>query len=288
MANTQHAAYPYDETVTLLENQKVNAEYYKLSFRSKRLSRGVRPGQFLQLKINEGHDPFLRRPFSYYRVASDRIEILYEILGRGTGLLTRAQKGDRLKAMGPLGRGFTAGIGKKKRILVGGGVGVPPLVFLAERSGCERFFIGTKTKGEVLPSSEIQKFRGAVCYATEDGSYGAKGFVTKPLEDFLEKMPGPSEDYFIQTCGPNRMMQRVMEMASHFGVEGEASWDERMACGLGVCLGCMVLTKRGWTASCTEGPVFRFDEMAKERRHPERSEGSRLRFFGLRPQNDAY
>ena len=251
----------HDEIITLLENRKVNAEYYKLSFRSKRLSRGVRPGQFLHLKVNESCDPFLRRPFSYYRVEGDRIEILYEILGRGTDLLTKAKKGDRFKILGPLGREFTSKIGKKKRILVGGGVGVPPLVFLAERFGCHQFFIGTKTKGEVLPGAEIQKFRKSICYTTEDGSYGTKGLVTKPLEDFFRKAPGGPEDYFIQTCGPNRMMQRVMEMAGHFGVEGEASWDERMACGLGVCLGCMVLTKRGWTASCTEGPVFHFDEM---------------------------
>lgn len=250
-----------DETVTLLENRKVNPEYYKLSFRSKGLSKGVRPGQFVQMKIGSGTDPFLRRPFSYYRIEGERIEILYEILGRGTALLARFKKGDPLRILGPLGGGFSSKIGGKKRILVGGGVGVPPLVFLAECYGCERFFIGTKTRREVLPSSEIPKFRRSVFYSTEDGSYGKKGLVSESLEEFLgEKLRGPG-DYFIQTCGPNRMMERVMEIADRYGIEGEASWDERMACGVGVCLGCMVRTRHGWTASCTEGPVFRFDEM---------------------------
>lgn len=252
----------YDETVTLLENRKINTSYYKIAFLSQRLARGVQPGQFVQIKITEGFDPFLRRPFSYYRVRGDRVEILYEILGRGTALLAKLRKGDSLRVMGPHGRGFSKNIGGKKRILVGGGVGVPPLVFLAERYGCYRFFIGTKTRGDVLPSREMRQFRQNVFYTTEDGSYGEKGFVTKSLENLLEKEKTPHR-YFIQTCGPHRMMERVMAIAQHYGVEGEASWDERMACGMGVCLGCMVLTSRGWTASCVEGPVFRFDEMAK-------------------------
>ena len=142
-------------------------------------------------------------------------------------------------------------------------MGVPPLVFLAERYGYHRFFIGTRNRREVLPGREIQKFRGKVFYSTEDGSHGTRGLVTQLLEKLLQDDAGGPDDYFIQTCGPNPMMQRVIEIANRFGIEGEASWDERMACGVGVCLGCMVLTQKGWTPSCTEGPVFRFDEMTK-------------------------
>lgn len=251
----------HDEIVTVLENRKINAEYYKISFHSKRLTEGVRPGQFLELREVDGWSVFLRRPFSYYRIAGDRVEILYEILGRGTALLSGARKGDKLQVMGPLGRPFSERIGKRKRILVGGGVGVPPLVFLAERFGCHQFFIGTKSRGEVLPSREIQSFRSQVFYSTEDGSYGKKGLVTNLLENLLKGKGEDPKDYFIQTCGPNRMMERVMEIANRYGVEGEASWDEPMACGVGVCLGCMVKTHKGWTPSCTEGPVFRFHEM---------------------------
>ncbi len=253
-----------DEVVEMLENRKVNAEYYKLSFRSRRLASGVRPGQFVQIKVRDGWDPFLRRPFSYYRVKGERVEILYEVLGQGSALLAQMKKGERLKILGPLGREFTGRLEGKKRILVGGGVGVPPLVFLAERYGCDRFFIGTKSRKEVLPRSEIQSFQSKVCYTTEDGSYGVRGLVTGLLEELLKTESLDPEDYFIQTCGPNRMMEKVIEIASRYGIEGEASWDERMACGVGVCLGCMVWTHRGWTPSCTEGPIFRFDEMAKK------------------------
>lgn len=250
-----------DETVTVLANQKINAEYHQISFRSKGLAQKVRPGQFLHIQITSSQDPFLRRPFSYYRIRGEVVDVLYEIMGRATEILSRLKKGTPLRIMGPLGRPFSEKIKAKKRILVGGGVGVPPLVFLAERYGCERFFIGTKSCREVLPSKEIQKFRRQVFYSTDDGSYGQKGFVTQLLEKYLKKVENPN-DYFIQTCGPTAMMKRVLEIARHYSVPGEASWEERMACGLGVCLGCMVKTRQGWTPSCTEGPVFRFDEMA--------------------------
>lgn len=253
----------YDEVVTLLGNGKINEEYFKLSFRSKRLSGQVKPGQFLHIKTNALQDPFLRRPFSYYRVTGERIEVLYEILGRGTSLLSRYQKGDTLQVMGPLGREFSKNIRKRKRILVGGGVGVPPLAFVAERYGCDLFFIGARTRKHVLPLGEMKKFRKKVSYTTDDGSYGMKGLVTSPLEKLFGKEKANSKNYFIQTCGPTRMMEKVMEIANHYGVAGEASWEERMACGVGVCLGCMVHTHQGWTPSCTEGPVFGFGEMVK-------------------------
>lgn len=254
----------HDEIVSVLENRKVNEEYYKLTFHSARLSKNVKPGQFLHVKLNCRLDPFLRRPFSYYRVTGENVEILYEVLGCGTSLLADFEKGENLKILGPLGKPFSEKTGGKRRILVGGGVGVPPLVFLAERLGCDYFFIGTRSGNQVLPKKEIRKFDSRVFYSTEDGSYGKKGLVTDLLEKCLQQGKRKKEEYFIQTCGPNRMMERVMEIANQYGVEGEASWDEPMACGVGVCLGCMVRTQKGWTPSCTEGPVFRFDEMADE------------------------
>src|SRR3989338_10996258 len=122
----------FDETVSILENKKVNHEYYKLVFSSKRLSAGVTAGQFLNIQIENHEGLLLRRPFSYYRIRGQKIEILYEILGRGTSLLAEKRKGHTLKALGPLGKPFTAKLNGKKRILVAGGVGVPSLIFLAE------------------------------------------------------------------------------------------------------------------------------------------------------------
>ncbi|HXV28067.1 MAG TPA: dihydroorotate dehydrogenase electron transfer subunit [bacterium] len=249
-----------DEVVKILENRKVNSEYYKLVFKSKSLSQKIEPGQFVQIQLNTLSDPFWRRPFSYYRVLKDRIEILYEILGRGTALLATMKKGDVLKVMGPLGRPFTLKVPGKKRVLVAGGVGVPPLIFLAERYPTDFMLIGTKSEKEVMPRKELSKIKGKILYSTNDGSYGAKGYVTVLLEKVIKK-EGP-ENLFIQTCGPKPMMHAVMKLAKKCDIKGEASLDETMACGMGVCLGCMVKTKNeGWVPSCTQGPVFRFDDL---------------------------
>ena len=250
----------FDETVSILENRKVNADYWKLSFLSLRLARRVLPGQFVNIQIEDDSDPLLRRPFSYYRVKGSRIEILYEILGRGTRLLTRKKKGEALKVLGPLGKPFTQKAPGKKQILVAGGVGVPPLVFLAERVWVDSLLIGCKTKGEVLPRKELANVKANVLYATEDGSYGKKGYVTVLLHDIIRKEKN-AKSLFIQTCGPHAMMDAVMKVAAEFGIEGEASIDERMACGVGACLGCVVKTKGGYKTSCVEGPVFRFSEL---------------------------
>lgn len=249
-----------DEDVFILENRKVNEKYYKLIFRSRKLSAKVLPGQFLNVQLNETLDPFLRRPFSYYRVSGDKVEILYEILGKGTSLLSKMKAGSLLRITAPLGLPFKASIPKnKKRVLIAGGVGVPPLVFLAEKSGADYLLIGTKSKAEVLPKKELAKVKAKILYSTNDGSFGTKGFVTTLLEDILRKEK--PENLFIQTCGPNVMMQAVMKIAKNHGVEGEASIDKTMACGVGACLGCMVMTKTGWVPSCTQGPVFPFETL---------------------------
>ena len=255
----------FDELVTVLENKKVNAEYFKLVFSSRKLSENVHPGQFLNLQIEgeSGSGLLLRRPFSYYRVRGTKIEVLYEILGRGTALLAQRRKGHSLKALGPLGLPFTQNLKGKKQVLVAGGVGVPPLVFLAEKAlgkaNAPVLLIGCKSKSEVLPKRELSNIKGPVLYATDDGSYGRKGFVTVLLREILEREDPRS--LFIQTCGPHAMMVNVIKLAKEFGAEGEASVDERMACGVGACLGCVVETDEGFKTSCVEGPVFSFDRL---------------------------
>lgn len=248
-----------DQTVTILENKKINARYYKLCFRSPHLARRVEPGQFVNILLQPGLDPFLRRPFSYYRVTGSRIEILYEVLGRGTALLAAKKKGDTLRVMGPLGRPFSRGVKGRRKILVAGGIGVPPLIFLAEKEKVDYFLIGCKSRNEVMPRRELAKVKGRILYATNDGSYGWKGYVTLLLEQVIRQESAGK--LFLQTCGPRTMMKVVMEIARREGIPGEASVDERMACGVGACLGCVVKTEDGWVPSCTYGPVFPFEKL---------------------------
>jgi dihydroorotate dehydrogenase electron transfer subunit len=249
----------YDEDITLLENKKINDKYFKLVFCSQNLSKNIKPGQFLHIRVNQGQDPYLRRPFSYFRVLPGKVTILYEVLGRGTSILSGKKKGDRLRAMGPLGNSFTKNLGRKRRILVAGGVGVPPLVFLAEKCSTAYLLIGTRSKAEVLPKAELRKVRAKVLCSTEDGSYGVKGRVTILLEKVLKE--GDPREFFIQTCGPKPMMEAVIAIAAKYGVDGEASWDESMACGVGACLGCMVKTQSGLKRACADGPIFKFKDL---------------------------
>lgn len=253
-----------DTLVTIESNAKVNGKYYKLTFRSKPLASKVLPGQFLNIQIIPGaNDPFLRRPFSYYRTgANGLVEVLYEVLGRGTEILSEKKKGELLKIMGPLGKPFTGRLKKnQKRILVAGGVGVPPLVFLAEKFPSDYLLIGAKSRDEILPKKELARVKAKVLYSTDDGSCGKKGFVTELLDGVIEKEEGL--ELYIQTCGPAAMMKAVMNIAKKYGIPGEASLDKTMACGVGACLGCMVKTHKGWKPSCTEGPVFKFEEIAE-------------------------
>jgi dihydroorotate dehydrogenase electron transfer subunit len=249
----------FDERVHILGNRKINGKYWKLVFRSRNLAHKAEPGQFVQVRLEDKTDPYLRRPFSYYRTAGDTVEVLYEILGRGTALLAAKRSGDTLQVLGPLGKPFARDVGRRTRVLIAGGIGVPPLVFLAERWRTDFLFIGCKSKEEALPARELRNVKGRVWYTTEDGSFAKKGLVTVLLHELLQK--NDPHGLYIQCCGPHGMMQAVMKIARELGVAGEVSVDERMACGVGTCLGCVVKTTSGYRPSCVEGPVFSFSDL---------------------------
>ncbi|MBI4397762.1 MAG: dihydroorotate dehydrogenase electron transfer subunit [Candidatus Omnitrophica bacterium] len=253
----------YDVEVTVKENKRVSEVLWILSFRSPAIAKKALPGQFLQLQVTQATDPFLRRPFSVYKIKRDIIEILYEPVGIGTRILAGTKPGDLLKALGPLGTGFTPQK-KKKVLMVGGGVGAAPLVFMAERYPYEKMLLGFRGKHAVLPKSEAKAGeRSKWVYATNDGSLGKKGFITQLLEEFL-KEPDAKQKYFLYVCGPGPMLYETARLAGEYQVDGEISLEERMGCGMGACLGCVAETKRGYLASCRYGPVFRIQDLMPE------------------------
>src|SRR3989338_3332195 len=248
-----------DQSVTVSENKKLTPHLYKISFNSPALAKLLKPGHFLQVAVTETYDPFLRRPFTIYRLKGSRIEILYEVVGRGSDILARKKEGDRLKVMGPLGNVFNL---KKNRVnvAVGGGVGIAPFIFLGQRMKIDHFLMGARSKDGLLPKSEVGALWGKAKFSTEDGSAGTKGFVTRCLEEVIRETKDQKRLY-IYTCGPKAMMKAVMQLAAKHGVEGEASLDERIACGVGACLGGVVETKEGRKTSCREGTVFPFEKL---------------------------
>ncbi len=250
----------FDLLVKVKDNKKISPDLWVLSFDSEKLAQTIVPGQFLEFKVRNSTDPFLRRPFSVYKIKNNTIEILYEVVGEGTHLMSELQPGDTFLSLGPLGTTFTPQKNKKV-IMVGGGVGAAPLVFLAQKQDFDSMMLGFRGESAVLPLSEAIGDDNKWVYATNDGSVGHKGFITQPLEELFKQEDSP-ENLFIYSCGPNPMLLEVARICQQYGVDGEVSLEERMGCGVGACLGCAVLTKsKGYVPSCKYGPVFNIQDL---------------------------
>jgi dihydroorotate dehydrogenase electron transfer subunit len=236
------------------------------------------PGQFVNVRITKTTDPLLRRPFSIHTVDPDRgtFTLLYVIRGRGTELLARVPPGDKLSILGPLGRPFDVGNSRDAlHVLVAGGCGVVPLRFLCEslclQFGPERViaFVGAQTKDEVLCEDEFRKLGVDIEVCTNDGSRGTQALVTQMfcnrLQSFLDAEQGSS--LRVYACGPREMLKEVARICADAGIKScQLSLENVMACGLGVCLGCVQKIKDGqedwhYERVCTEGPVFEAREI---------------------------
>lgn len=246
--------------VKILSNDRVNGSFYRLKLASGYLAKSAKPGQFIEILCAEGIDPLLRRPLGVHKTTKSGIEVLYEVVGRGTELLSRQKVGCRLDIIGPLGSGFNI-TESKSAILVAGGIGVAPLVALAEGLGEAHVIIGARTKSHVLCENEFKLAGCTVAVATEDGSKGFKGLATDLLKDALKL-----SDYkvsAIYACGPAGMLKAVAKIAANHRVQCQVSLEERMACGVGVCLGCPVKVISGeYKMVCKDGPVFDAEDIA--------------------------
>ena len=214
------------------------------------------PGQFVEIRVDGSPQTFLRRPISINYVDKELNELwlLVAAVGEGTRRLAELQAGDTLNCLLPLGHGFTLPqFPADKILLVGGGVGVAPLLYMGaemQKLGSEpTFLLGARTSKDLL-MIDIFKRYGRVCVTTEDGSEGEKGFVTD--HSVLQK----ERFTRIATCGPTPMMKAVARYASQAGMECEVSLENLMACGLGACLCCVEKTTEGNLCVCKDGPVF--------------------------------
>ena len=222
------------------------------------------------LKVSDLQGPLLRRPLSIHRVDKEKIEMLYERVGKGTEILSQRKAGEFLDVIGPLGNGFTLPPKNRefKAVLVAGGMGVAPLVFLAQRlatgkrkSAGDRIqvLIGARTKQQLLCEKEFKKLGCDVKIATDDGSAGFSGRVTGLLERALL-----TQDYqrtIVYSCGPKPMLRELVRICRKKLIPAQVSLEEHMACGIGACLGCVVNTVGGYKRVCKEGPVFEAEKL---------------------------
>ena len=219
------------------------------------------PGQFVEVRVDNSPSTFLRRPISINNVDYDRNELwlLVAAVGDGTRQLQKLQKGDRLNCMLPLGNSFTMPTDNAQKVLlVGGGVGVAPLLYFGKRikamGGEPTFLLGARSAKDVL-ERELFEHVGRELITTEDGSEGEKGFVTN--HSVL------AQEHFdrISTCGPKPMMMAVARYAFKNDIECEVSLENKMACGVGACLCCVEKTVEGNKCVCKEGPVMNIKKL---------------------------
>jgi dihydroorotate dehydrogenase electron transfer subunit len=220
----------------------------------------ARPGQFVMVRCGEGMEYQLRRPFSIHQIDGERLALLFNVVGRGTRWLSQCQVGDNLDLLGALGNGYSVNPGSHNLLLVAGGIGIAPLVFLAQQAlsqDCSvTLLIGALTARQLYPQhllpAEIK-----LITTTEDGTAGRKGMITDLLPDFI----GGADQIF--ACGPVGMYQTMAAQKQKLlrAKPVQISLEVRMGCGLGICYGCTVKTKSGLKQLCKDGPIFSLEDV---------------------------
>lgn len=246
-----------EASVGVLGQKKVSSNFREIFFNLPAgLENGFKPGQFCMLSVPDP-SKILRRPFSIYSLGKGRFSVLYKIAGQGTKLMSRLVKGDRISALLPLGNGFPVETFKGKTVYaVAGGVGfasVYPLTDLKETARCV-FAAGFRTKHEIFPFA--RKPRTGFHIATEDGSKGGKGYVTDLALKLITADKASPDSAVVCACGPAGMLKDLVKKVGPTGLRIYTALEERMACGSGICMGCVVPTRDGFKRSCKDGPIF--------------------------------
>ena len=248
----------FQENVTVLKQQCIGKDIYDMTIQTKHIAGHAKAGQFVSLYSNDA-SKLLPRPISLCGIDAEAgtLRLVYRVTGEGTGTeeFSRLKAGDKIRVLGPLGNGFTVEPGKKA-FLIGGGIGIPPMLELMKQLDCDKTAVLGYRDSDMFLKDEFE----AVCdvkVATEDGSQGTKGTVIDAIEKY------GVEGKVIYACGPMPMLKALAVYAEEHGMEAQISLEERMACGIGACLGCICKTKEKGhhtnvnnTRICKDGPVF--------------------------------
>ena len=261
------SAQKHQETAKVIWNKPESRSYFRIGLACSTIYEHALPGQFVTLHLPGNLTPLLRRPFSIHRLVKENhhvcgIEILYKVVGGFTEKLTRAAAGDPLDLLGPIGNGFTVSANFQQVALVGGGIGIASLIFLADNLTADGVrlsdsiaCLGGRTAVDILCKKNFQSYGMTVQTTTDDGSEGEQGLVTRPLDQWIQF----NQPDMIYACGPMPMLRAVADIANKNNLPCEISIETIMACGLGACLGCAVNkneTTGKYQHVCIDGPVF--------------------------------
>lgn len=260
---------PTCEDTFVIKKRNLRNAYYSLIFEPYSRASDCKPGQFVHIRL-PGGDVFFRRAFSVAHASAinKQIEIIFKVLGRGTTIMAGLRPGDQVNLLGPLGVPFRMPKKNETTLMVAGGIGMPPLLFLAYemiRRGFTPkqivFFYGGGSSPDIVERSRIKKLGVNFRAVTEDGSLGDPGLVTQQVEKYL--IAESTNKLRIFACGPEGMLKVTNELGLKYGVPGQISLEAPMPCGIGVCLGCVVeLSRGGYARVCCDGPVFDIGEVA--------------------------
>lgn len=238
------------EIFTVATNKLIAKDIYKMTLIGN-TSDVIAPGQFVNIKLN---DKFLRRPISICDASDNTLTLIYKVVGNGTLEMSKMISGAQLDTLIALGNGFDTSLSGDCPVLIGGGVGTPPMYMLCKKLISEgkkvTVILGFNSKNDIILKNEFKELRADVYITTADGSYGIKGFVT----DALDK----TEYSFFYACGPEPMFRAISKSAK---TAGQYSFEERMGCGFGACMGCSCKTITGNKRICKEGPVMKSEEI---------------------------
>ncbi len=244
------------ERVTVVANERFAEGVGLLALSAPRIAASVAPGQFVHLRIAAGADFILRRPFSVFRAGGGRIEILYQVVGRGTRALAELPAGATTDAIGPIGTGWRVPAGAAHALVVAGGLGAAPMGMLVEelarRGVAVTLAHGAPSEDRLLARDLFEATCRRTEVATDDGSAGTCGFVTALTPALIEA----DRPDIIYACGPEPMQRIVAAQAAEAGAPCQVSLERLMACGVGACLSCVVSTRQGRKRACVDGPVF--------------------------------
>ena len=248
----------------LIKKEKLLEGLYKFSVDAKEIVELANPGNFIEIRINENSDPFLRRPISIYNLDKKNgvLEFIFQVKGKGTELLAKKKEGDKIEIIGPLGNGTFKFEEYKNIAVIGGGIGIFPLYELskqAKNAGKKVYtYLGFRNKDLVTLEKEFEDVSTTLTITTDDGSYKNSGFAINYLKNDLEK----NNIDCIYACGPLPMLKAVKKLAEEKEIPCQISLEEKMGCGMGVCLGCAVRTATStddnpqYLHVCKAGPVF--------------------------------
>jgi dihydroorotate dehydrogenase electron transfer subunit len=257
---------PHQERAKIIL-KKSWGDYFLFRIEALAMASEAQPGQFLMIRVNDGWDPFLRRPISVHAREQGALEIFFQAVGRGTDLLARKREGDALDIIGPLGKGFDLGGIRtgETACLVGGGRGIAPLFFLGRkllslRAKVETLY-GGKSREDLPLKSKLDEAGLEADCSTDDGSYGFPGLVTGLLEAKIRNV----RPDILFACGPDPMMKKAAEIAAAHKIPAQLSLESIMGCGFGACWGCVkkIQTPGGgaWKKICEDGPVVRAEDV---------------------------